>query len=141
MLCYQIAKMLRITLIVGFFLVLYLYFKRKCTYFTKIGIPHQPGTFPLGSDVIWKMFSGKLSFANLQETIYKEFPGVKVAGYYGIFGSPTFVICDFELIKRVLIKDFDHFVDRRHLKVNPDANKYMAHMLTVQYGDEWRQTR
>ena len=133
--------MLWITLFLGLFLTLYLYIKKKFTYFSKIGILHQPGFFPLGSDVIWKMFGGKISFVSLQEIIYKQFPGAKVAGYYGLFGSPVFVICDFDLVKRVLIKDFDHFVDRRHMELNPDSNKYFVHMVSAQTGDEWRHCR
>ena len=133
--------MLWITLFIGLFLAWYLYIKKKFTYFSKLGIPHQPGYFPFGSDVIWKMFGGKLSFACLQETIYNEFPDAKVAGYYGLFGSKVFVIRDFDMIKRVLIKDFDHFVDRRHMKISAKTNKYFVHMLTAQKGEEWRQSR
>ena len=133
--------MLWITLFIGLFLAWYLYIKKKFTYFSKIGIPHQPGCFPLGSDVIWKMFGGKLSFACLQETIYNEFPDAKVAGYYGLFGSPVFVINDFDMIKRILIKDFDHFVDRRHMKLSPKTNKYFVHMVSAQMGEEWRHSR
>jgi hypothetical protein len=58
-----------------------------------------------------------------------------------LFGSPVFVICDFDMIKRVLIKDFDHFVDRRYTPLNPKTNKYMVHMLSAQMGEEWRHTR
>lgn len=36
----------------------------------------------------------------------------KVAGGLD-FGQPTLIIIDPELIKSVLVKDFDHFVDRR----------------------------
>ena len=136
-----LIKMLWITLFIGLFLAWYLYIKKKFTYFSKIGIPHQPGHFPFGSDVIWKMFSGKLSFVNMQEKIYQEFPDAKVAGYYGLFGSPVFVINDFDMIKRVLIKDFDHFVDRRHMKLSPKTNKYFVHMVSAQMGEEWRHSR
>jgi len=40
-----------------------------------------------------------------------------------------------------LIKDFDHFVDRRHMELNPDSNKYFVHMVSAQTGDEWRHSR
>ena len=105
-----------IVLLLGIFLLSYLYVKKKFTFFSKHGVPHQPGTFPLGSDVIWKILTGKLGLMQPQEVIYKEFPDAKIAGYYGVFGSPiVFVIRDMELIKRILVKDFDHFMDRRHI--------------------------
>ena len=33
--------------------------------------------------------------------------------YYGFLGMPFLVLQDMDLIKDVLIKDFDHFLDRR----------------------------
>ena len=55
--------------------------------------PHQPGTFPVGSDVTRKMFSGKISFVKLVDEVYDEFKdsGAKIAGYYGMLGAPVFV--------------------------------------------------
>ena len=51
-------------------------------------------------------------------------------GYYGSFGDPILLITDLELAKRVAIKDFDHFTDRREIKMEPETNKYMLNMLT-----------
>ncbi len=70
-----------LALLLGVILLGYLYVKKKFNYFASIGIPHQPGTFPLGSDLVWKMFQGKVSFVQIHEIIYKEFPEAKVAGY------------------------------------------------------------
>ena len=33
-------------------------------------------------------------------------------GYYGLFGKPILVIRDMEIVKKVMIKDFDHFKNR-----------------------------
>lgn len=33
------------------------------------------------------------------------------------FGMPSLMLKDFDLIKHVLVKDFDHFVDRRLVQV------------------------
>ena len=91
----------------------YYYMKKKFTFFSSIGIPHQPGSFPLGSNVTWKMVKGKLPFIKICDEIYNEFKDdAKIAGYYGLFGTPTFVAIDEDLIKKILIKDFDHFLDR-----------------------------
>lgn len=64
-----------LALIVGLFTIFYLYVKKKFYYFSNQGIPHLSGTFPFGSDVTWKMFSGKVSFVAVAEEVYKIFKG------------------------------------------------------------------
>ena len=130
-----------LALLLGLFLALYLYVKKKMTYFEKLGIPHQPGTFPCGSDVMWKVFSQKVAFAKIADVLSEEFPEAKIVGYYGFFGTPTIVITDFELMKKVMIKDFEYFTDRRPLTLHPDTNKYLTKMMTTQTGQEWKNNR
>jgi cytochrome P450 len=64
---------------------------------------------------------------------------VKVAGIKE-FGSTVLWVQDPDLIKHILIKDFDHFVDRRGLKF-PKEDKLFANMLFTQKGDEWKSLR
>jgi cytochrome P450 family 6 len=40
-----------------------------------------------------------------------------------------------------MIKDFDHFVDRRPIEANPKSNKYFMDMLTVMTGERWKTMR
>ena len=42
---------------------------------------------------------------------------------------------DIELGKKILIKDFDYFTDRRALSMDKDVNKYFANMLTALTGN------
>ena len=58
---------------------------------------------------------GKVAFSNLTNHIYTQYPKEKIVGTYGPFGSPVLVVRDLELAKHVMIKDFDHFVDRRQV--------------------------
>ena len=46
---------------------------------------------------------------NLQ---YKEMTGEKCYGVCPLFGRPILVLKDPAMIKKVLVKDFEHFVDR-----------------------------
>lgn len=69
-----------LALIVGLLTIFYLYVKKKFYFFSNQGIPHQPGTFPFGSDITWKMFSGKVSFVAVAEDVYKEFKGKDIIG-------------------------------------------------------------
>ena len=130
-------------LLIGLVTVYYLYVKKKFNYFSSIGVPHQAGTFPLGSDVTWKMFTGKISFFKISDIIYDEFKekGAKIAGYFGAFGSPAFVAIDEDLIKKIFIKDFDHFTDKRAFDLHPDTNKYFLRMLISLKGQEWKESR
>ena len=128
-------------LVIGLSLAFYLYVKKKMTLFEKLGIPHQPGTFPFGSNVVWQMFNQKVSFVKMPDVLCDEFPDAKIIGYYGFLGAPTIVVQDFELTKKILIKDFDHFTIRRSISLHPDTNKYMTKMMTVQEGQDWKNNR
>ena len=130
-----------ISLLLGLFLAFYLYVKKRFSYFEKLGVPHQAGTFPLGSDCSWRMWTMKISFVHMVDEVCQEFPEAKVVGYYGAFGSPNWIIKDFELIKRVMVKDFDHFMDRRPFSMHPESNKYLSKMLTSRNGQEWKNER
>ena len=63
-------------------------------------------------------------------------------GWY-TFGKPTVTVTDLELVKAVLIKDFDHFVDRRRIPVNEatKANRISSQILTALEGEKWKRMR
>lgn len=58
---------------------------------------------------------------NSLEITYKQYPNEKMIGVF-VFGKPRLVIHDVELAKQILIKDFDHFMDRRSM-VSSDTNE------------------
>lgn len=61
---------------------------------------------------------------------------------YGFFDLtvPLLMISDPELIKRITIKDFDHFVDHRQY-LPPDCEPLMGKSLLFLNGDRWRDMR
>ena len=95
----------------------YLYVRRKFDKFAYMGLPHQPGIYPFGSWVNWQVMMGQVPFLQAHEKVAQMFPGAKVVGYYGMGGAPKIVIVDMDLVKRVFVKDFDHFPDRNHGKL------------------------
>ena len=119
----------------------YIYYKtsRKMALFREMGIPEDPGYFPLGSKPSWDVMKQKTLFLNLLDEQYVKFNGKKMYGWYGSMGFPQLVVQDMELIKDVLIKDFDHFVDRREFTFGD--SKYLDKMLTVLTGDKWKTMR
>ena len=68
---------------------------------------------------------------------------------FGIYGHPDgddcFVINDVDLAKRILIKDFDHFVDRTTFGLkfdeNVEADKIFSQMFMFSKGDDWKSGR
>ena len=66
---------------------------------------------------------------------------IQIVGQYGPFGSKTLVIRDLEIAKHVLVKDFDHFVDRRSFDLSKKANKYFLGMLLIMTGEKWKTMR
>lgn len=67
-------------------------------------------------------------------------------GYSRLFGyyeshKPLLTIGDPDLIKTVLIKDFDHFVDRRTVTLTAKRDKIFSGILTMISGEEWKGAR
>ena len=112
-------------------------------YFQQKGIPFARPAFPFGSRNMKKVILQKVPFnRDIAELADNEFKGVKVFGYFS-FGQPTWVINDEALAKLVLIKDFDHFVDRRVLQedTSSKANAVISSFLTNLKGDQWKAMR
>lgn len=64
-----------------------------------------------------------------------------IVGFY-IGGQPQVLITDFEMIRRVLIKDFHIFSNRNELipgSVHPQPQ--LQNMILWKRGNEWRQLR
>ena len=129
--------------------LLYLYVRKRHNYFAEHGIPSSPGIFPLGkkalaffrmfentnwiwilgSSIIWKCFTGKVSILQVADDLFGEFPKTKAFGYYKAFGEPVLALKDLELAKRIMVRDFEHFIDRNFLNIHPGANKYTGLFL------------
>ena len=53
--------------------------------------------------------------------IYDKYSDEKIVGVFNL-GKPNVVIHDVDLIKLILVKDFDHFVDRRAFELHPSSD-------------------
>ena len=58
------------------------------------------------------MLPGKSSFITNLDCIYEQFKSEKVVGLFN-FSQPYLVIQDVDLVKQVMVKDFEYFSDRR----------------------------
>lgn len=127
------------------FTLLYWYVTKQFGYFKKMGVPEDSASFPFGSDVSWKVWTGKESGLKSQSDINGKFTNERFWGMY-TFGKPILVINDVELGKQILVKDADHFVDRMPIGLSYadsrcEADKIFAMFLSNMSGDGWKRMR
>lgn len=100
---------LLVVLVTVFVLYMVKSVRKKYRYFAERGIPNMKPYWPLGN--FWKV-GLSVHFINRVNEIYREFRGTaKLCGFY-IFTIPVYVILDIDLVKNILVKDFDYFHDR-----------------------------
>ncbi|KMQ88919.1 cytochrome p450 9e2-like protein [Lasius niger] len=109
----------------------YFYWRRK-------GVPCPPVS--LRSIITgWKVFLRRLSLAEFSLFIYNYFPDAK---YYGTvdMGTPVVFLRDPELIKDVLVKEFEHFHDHRG-GLDERLDPLFGKNIFALRGDRWREMR
>ncbi|ODM93831.1 Cytochrome P450 9e2 [Orchesella cincta] len=84
------------------------------------------------------IFLGRKGLALADDYAYKTMGSDKFCGISEM-GHNLIIIKDMELMKKILIKDFDHFVDRRDFF--SDAEISFKKMLPSLKGDEWKGVR
>ena len=94
------------------FLCIYRYVTKDFDHFKKLEIPYKTPSFPFGTirDVILK----KTHTKEIDLVDYQKFSSEKFYGFFQ-FGKPVLSICDPEVARDVLVKDFNHFVDTLHI--------------------------
>ncbi|CAL1686478.1 unnamed protein product [Lasius platythorax] len=102
------------------------------------GVPYFPNS--LWSLVTsWKIFLRSISFTDYNLFMYNYFPDAK---YYGTMdmGTPAVFVRDPELIKDVLVKEFEHFHDHRGF-VDEKLDPLFSKNIFFLRGDRWREMR
>ncbi|XP_058065467.1 probable cytochrome P450 9f2 [Anopheles bellator] len=128
---------------VGVLLVyrVYAYLTRNNRYFDGKPIPHLAPEPLFGN--VRQLLLKQVSSTEFIRSIYDRFPQEKVFGMFD-FRTPVFVVRDPELIKRIAIKDFDHFVNHRPMfgrNTDPDSDALFAKTLFALTDGQWRQMR
>ncbi|KAJ8728460.1 hypothetical protein PYW08_016845 [Mythimna loreyi] len=70
--------------------------------------------------------------------LYKDFPNERFVGRYE-FTKEMIIVRDIELIKKICIKDFEHFLD--HRAVFRSGESYFSRSLIALEGQEWKDMR
>lgn len=110
--------------------------KKSYQYWSKKCVPQIEPTFPFGSFL--EMLSE--SEATVCANAYKHFKrsGSKHGGLY-VFTNPIYIPADAELVKSVLIKDFNHFVNHQSYH-NERDDPVSAHLFSIE-DDIWKNLR
>ncbi|CAB3253033.1 unnamed protein product [Arctia plantaginis] len=123
-----------LTTIVGYYLYAY---KRIHTHFKQRGVKFIPGV-PLFGNVLGLTFLKKHFFDELDD-VYNAFPNERYVGFLE-FTLPVILVRDPELIKTIVVKDFDHFTDHREI-LSEELDPLFAGSLLLMKGEKWHDMR
>lgn len=103
--------------------------------------------FERGMPVIGTIFGssistvlGTKSFPESVCGIHKKYSDQKFIGIYDLGSKPAYLINDPELINRIGIKDFDHFVNH-FFQLDKELDPLMGRILMSMSNQEWRNMR
>ncbi|RZC32715.1 cytochrome P450 6a2, partial [Asbolus verrucosus] len=124
--------------IVSLVFIFYLYYQYCFTYWKKRNVPQLEPRFPVG-DLSTSAWGRESVYIRLQ-TLYHKFKdmGLKFGGIY-FFNGPIYFPVDPELVKKVLVTDFDHFVDRG-MYIDEEKLPLTAHIFSMK-GEQWKNVR
>nr|ASX93979.1 cytochrome P450 CYP9A74 [Zygaena filipendulae] len=117
--------------------VLWLYLRQVYSRFSKYGVRHLKPIPLLGNMARITLRVEHVALHN--ERIYNSFPGERFVGSYE-FLTPTIYIRDLELIKKITVKHYEHFVDHRAI-VDEDVDPFLGRNLFAMKGHKWRDMR
>ncbi|XP_050497940.1 cytochrome P450 9e2 isoform X1 [Diabrotica virgifera virgifera] len=114
------------------------YFLIKPLYFWKErGVPQKD--FFEAFSFSWFGLFYRMTFTENIISLYRGFPGSRYHGFYQ-FNSPSLLIKDVDLIKQMVIKDFDYFNEHR-VFAREDVDPMWAKNLFALTGSKWRNMR
>ncbi|XP_049830256.1 cytochrome P450 6a2-like [Schistocerca gregaria] len=125
-----------LALLTTIFVILYVTFKINYTYWKKKGLPYLEPTFPLGNG--WNTTLMRKNPSEDLRDIYLETDGKDVVGIYAL-NYPVLIVRDPELIKTILVKDFNHFPDRG-IYIDEETDPLSVHLFFLG-GPKWRSLR
>lgn len=126
-----------LTILIGLITFGIIYVKSKYSYWKKKKIPNVKPRFPEGNVA---GFFSKTHTAVLFSGYYQKYKNkTPLVGIY-MFLRPAVIICDIELVKTILIKDFHYFMDRG-IFYNEKDDPLSAHLFSIDGGSKWKQLR
>lgn len=116
--------------------IIILYLWKKLTYWKGRGVPYAR---PLMFSEKTRGFGKTLHVSKFHTEMYNQFKGKGPVGGMTLFTSPILMILDLDLIKNIMIKDFNVFPNRKAY-FNEKDDPLTAHLVNLE-DDEWRSLR
>ncbi|XP_049535739.1 probable cytochrome P450 6a14 [Anopheles darlingi] len=115
----------------------YYYTRQLYSYWSARGIPQLEASFPVGN---MKDVGRKVHFNDVMKVAYDmgKSLGKPFVGLYFML-KPVLILTDLDMVKRVLVKDFNSFHDRG-LYVNERDDPLSGHLFAID-GERWRYLR
>jgi cytochrome P450 family 6 len=115
--------MLSLIIVTTLFTLIYIWIKKRAKFWTDRGFPSGEFVFPFGS---LKDIGTKKSFCEGLDENYRKFKGKALAVGIFQFTTPMLIPIDPELIKTILVTNFENFPDRPifYNKVKSEENKF-----------------
>ena len=126
-----------ISVITAIFVGLYFYFTRNFNFWQKLGIPYVKPTPFVGN--LKDCLLLKTSIGEQLQRIYNEQSDKPYVGIFS-FDKPSLLICDVELVKNILVKDFQNFTDRI-FSMEERCDPLLGNTITALKGQAWRHVR
>ncbi|XP_074040534.1 cytochrome P450 9e2-like isoform X2 [Leptinotarsa decemlineata] len=110
---------------------------KPMSYWRERGVKQTDPIWVFGDN--WMTATKKESFLDFIIRCYNYYPGARYHGVYQ-FLQPTLLVKDPELLKKITVKDFEHFTDHRVL-ISEDSDPHFGKNLFALTGKKWRDMR
>lgn len=125
-----------VSLLFGAAIACYFWIRSKYTYFERRGFLSKKPTFLYGN---LKGVNKEFHISHFIKKFYEEFKNKgPVHGLYQVFLRPSFVVTDLDVIKEILIKDFDNFRNRGFYHTEDDV--LSNHLFFIE-DEPWKKMR
>lgn len=124
-----------VAIVLVLFATAYILVKYTYLYWQRRGIKYLQPRFPFGN--LEQSFLQKRSNAEDYDALYKQTTEPFI-GVFGVF-QPILLARDPEFIRNILIKDFQHFVNRG-VHYDEERDPLSAHLFSID-GDKWKNLR
>ena len=111
------------------------FMKHRTSYWKLRNIKYAPSNL---YSQLYNAFSGKVHFSDGFQKTY-QMHSEPYIGFYE-YTNPAIMIKDLDLLNKIMIKDFDHFVNRRTIEI-PENDKISRNFLTTIKGTQWKNVR
>jgi len=119
------------------FIALYLYSIRNFKFWQKLGIPYVKPTPFVGN--LKECVFQKVNIGKHLQQIYEQHSDKPYVGIFS-FDKPILLVHDLELVKNILVKDFQNFINRV-TSFDEKLDPILSKILFVNKDQIWRQCR